>query len=431
MKKAAKNTDWPRIIKVGHASVTVYRMAHAGADKGVTHVVAWLSPSGRQRRKIADESKALEEARLIAGKLSSGKLEAAEMTGSEREELLEARRMAGSTPLLSALREWTRARQLAGADLVAAAQAWKDLHGTTRKEITMREALKAFLTAKERQGVDTKASYRKTLPRLNDSTLADLPINVVTAAMLDDWIHETFKQGENETAHPATFNTVRKRLVSLYRWARKQSYLPRTAQTEAEQLESAQETRETIGIMGVDNFRDTLALMRSEHPEHLAVTALAGFTGLRRSELHAQAWKDINLGRGFLRVTSAKKNTPAMRLVQLPAACVEWLMVCPRKTGEEGALVSPPWGIDLVRKWAKEKEIHCPENAFRHSFISYRVAKTSDVAATALEAGNSATVIFKHYRELVGKPEGEAWFSISPNATTTGEVVEFPAEKTA
>ena len=422
----AKKNEWPRKITVGSCTVKVYEVAHKTAATGKAYVVSYSTPSGRKTSKFADPAKAIEEARLQAGRLAAGKVEAAEMTGSEREELMEARRMAGSTPLLSALREWNRARQLAGADLVAAAQAWKDLHGTSRKEITMREALKEFLTAKERQGVDTKASYRKTLPRLNDSTLADLPINGITASMLDDWIHETFKQGENETAHPATYNTIRKRLVSLYRWARKQSYLPRTAQTEAEQLESAREAREQIGIMAVENFRDVLALMRAHHPEHLAVTVLAGFTGLRRSELHAQAWKDVNLERGFLKVTSAKKNTPAMRLVQLPAACVEWLMTCPRKAGEEGVLVSPPWGIDLVRKWAKEKTIHCPENAFRHSFISYRVAKTSDVAGTALEAGNSASVIFKHYRELVGKPEGEEWFAISPAAKPdANKIVEF------
>ena len=29
---AKKNSNWPRIVKVGHASVTVYRMAHAGGD---------------------------------------------------------------------------------------------------------------------------------------------------------------------------------------------------------------------------------------------------------------------------------------------------------------------------------------------------------------------------------------------------------------
>lgn len=427
-----KRKDWPREITVGSVTVKVYQVAHPTAATGKAYVLAYSTPSGRKTVKFMDPDKALAEARLQAGHLAAGKIEASEMTGSEREELLAARRLAGDMPLLSALREWHRARQLVGADLVAAAQAWKDLHGTARKEISMRDALTAFLKAKERQGVDTKASYRKTLPRLCDAAFADLPINAVTATMLDNWIHETFRQGENETAHPATYNTLRKRLVSLYRWARKQKYLPKTAQTEAEQLESARETREQIGIMEIKDFAAVLTLMRAEHPEHLAVTVLAGFAGLRRTELHAQAWKDVNLERGFLKVTSAKKNTPAMRIVQLQPACVEWLLSCPRKAGEEGKLVSPPWGIDLVRKWAKEASINCPENAFRHSFISYRVAKTGDVPSTALEAGNSPSVVFKHYRELVEKKDGEAWFALTPSAAgRVGQVVDFKKEASA
>ena len=54
------------------------------------------------------------------------------------------------------------------------------------------------------------------------------------------------------------------------------------------------------------------------------------------------------------------------------------------------------------------------QNALRHSFISYRVAETGDVARTALEAGNSPKMIFRHYREVVDEEAAKAWFSITP-----------------
>jgi hypothetical protein len=54
------------------------------------------------------------------------------------------------------------------------------------------------------------------------------------------------------------------------------------------------------------------------------------------------------------------------------------------------------------------------QNALRHSFISYRVALTGDVARTALEAGNAAKMIFRHYREVVEAQTAEAWFAITP-----------------
>jgi hypothetical protein len=36
----------------------------------------------------------------------------------------------------------------------------------------------------------------------------------------------------------------------------------------------------------------------------------------------------------------------------------------------------------------------------RHSFISYRIATVKSADQVALEAGNSPSIIFKHYREL-------------------------------
>ena len=53
-------------------------------------------------------------------------------------------------------------------------------------------------------------------------------------------------------------------------------------------------------------------------------------------------------------------------------------------------------------------------NALRHSFISYRVAATQDVAKVSLEAGNSPQMIFRHYRELVRPADAVKWFAIGP-----------------
>ena len=54
------------------------------------------------------------------------------------------------------------------------------------------------------------------------------------------------------------------------------------------------------------------------------------------------------------------------------------------------------------------------QNALRHSFISYRVAETGDVARTSLEAGNSPKMIFRHYREVVDEAAAAAWFALMP-----------------
>ncbi len=73
-----------------------------------------------------------------------------------------------------------------------------------------------------------------------------------------------------------------------------------------------------------------------------------------------------------------------------------------------------PDGTEVTYRRAAWKK-----NALRHSYISYRVAEIHDVAKVALEAGNSAQIIFQHYRELVREKEAKEWFAIMPTKSET------------
>ena len=74
-----------------------------------------------------------------------------------------------------------------------------------------------------------------------------------------------------------------------------------------------------------------------------------------------------------------------------------------------------PEGSRLVRGPARSAQVAWVKNGLRHSFCSYRLAQTSDAAKVALEAGNSPTMIFRHYRELVTPDQAQEWFSIRPS----------------
>ena len=78
-----------------------------------------------------------------------------------------------------------------------------------------------------------------------------------------------------------------------------------------------------------------------------------------------------------------------------------------REQGEHVPLPPPErTEVKLLFEWK--------HNAMRHSFISYRVAATQNVAQTALEAGNSPRVVFSNYRELDRPADAEKWFGITP-----------------
>lgn len=415
----ARPPSFPIIVRSGSVAVRIYQVERPAERNRAArrfYTVAWHDAGGARRTKqFAELEAARAEAKFKVEALAGGRSEAAAGMSMDDVALLnELRRIAGKTPPLAAFEEWARAKALCGEHLLTAAQAWADSKRAT-KSATVAEAVEAFLTAKRRAGVSMK-SYEAFLPHLATDVGA-APISTITATTLEDWIHERYGDEETETANPSTYNTGRKRCVSLWRWARDKGLVADTVKTQADLIEPMREGSQRIGILGVETFARVLALLRDHHPDHLAVAALAGFAGLRRSELHEQSWEDIDLARGILRVTSAKKGTAAYRLVHLCPAAVEWLTQAPRQEKDEERSItpiSPSWGMDRVRAFAREEKLTCPENGFRHSFVSYRVAATGNVAETALEAGNSAAVVFKHYRELVSKDDGKAWFALTP-----------------
>jgi hypothetical protein len=139
-KYKRKSKEWPRTITVGSARTRVYRVKHSSNRNGVAYVVAYSTPAGRKTQKFADMSEALQEAGIIAERLAAGRVEGSEMSRGEREEYIAARALVGSHPLLSALQEWVRARELCGLDLIRAAENWRESNGWACLEKTDTES---------------------------------------------------------------------------------------------------------------------------------------------------------------------------------------------------------------------------------------------------------------------------------------------------
>jgi hypothetical protein len=49
---------------------------------------------------------------------------------------------------------------------------------------------------------------------------------------------------------------------------------------------------------------------------------------------------------------------------------------------------------------------------------TYLLAVVQSAAQVVLEAGNSPTMLFRHYWALATEDEGKAWFSITANPST-------------
>ena len=122
-------------------------------------------------------------------------------------------------------------------------------------------------------------------------------------------------------------------------------------------------------------------------------------------------WEDVRFAQGFVEVATRKAKTAQRRLVPIQANLAAWLAPYRGRTGKVCAWIRIGRTASAL---AKEHGIDWPNNGLRHSYASYRLAQCQDAAKVALEMGNTPTMIFRHYRELVMPQDAATWWSISP-----------------
>jgi len=406
---------FPRRLVQGNSKVTIYRTKHAKTASGYIYQVAWYDASNTRRLKqFTDPAEAISDGKRRLEQIAAGEIDVAGITNADLKELRRARELAGDTPLLAALEEWKAAKKHADIHLIEAAQEWHERQGSASLEKTLDFVYKEFIAAKIAAGKSAK-TYKPHLDSFSDK-FGWLKISELKEPALQAWLN-TFE------TH-STRNTKRKRLVTLWRWAQKKGYVSRSMTTEAEMTDTAAEVEVNIQTITAPTLVNLLEYMKKHHPKYVAPLALAGLCGLRRSEVQSQLWDDILLKRKLLKVSSAKKGTPAYRIVRLSETALKWLSYGAQTSGE--VCPGTTWAMDRIRDIGQTGDrFTLPPNCFRNGYISHLVALAGNIERTALEAGNSTKIIRKHYLELFPAEEGAKWFGSFPEMTgekiTTGK----------
>lgn len=414
-----KLNSWPREITVGNVTVKVYRVKAPRSKTGFEYVMAWRGENGRERRPFSDAGVALDEAKLKAEKLNAGQIEAAGMDRSDRDQLVRAREIAGNVPLIAALEEWAKARELTNGAVIEAAEAWAKRHAAKFTRRLAPLVVDEFIAYKESRGKSAQRTYGSKLKpvKTNFSTRHIDDITTIEwAQYLGLW-----KDG-------VTSNDFRKRAVEMCRWARDVAgYLPKNVPTPIELTERAKEEDTEIGILTPDTWSKILHWVLVNEPEYLTAIVIAGFCGVRSDEIHGkrddrdkavenpdhdilrQKWEDIDIPQKHLNVTNAKENTPSWRLVPLCETAIEWLALCP---GEHKGYICEPGAMERLRVILRDAGFELPENCFRHSYITYAIPALADgnKHKVADWAGNSVKEIVKRYRRPALPVVAKAFF---------------------
>ena len=115
---------------------------------------------------------------------------------------------------------------------------------------------------------------------------------------------------------------------------------------------------------------------------------------------------------GLIELRAGQAKTGSRRVIPITDTLAAWLEPLERK-----GLVVPTVKSDhrADSALAASLKIEWPRNVLRHSFISYRIAMVKSADQVAMEAGNSPSIIFSHYRELTTEEQANKWFGILPN----------------
>jgi integrase len=400
---ATKEDQWPRVIKRGGSEVKIYRIKNR--NRTAYQVAHWLAGK-RLLKNFAKFAAARAYADEQATLLNSGHHAVARMHENDREAFVTALRILKPlrVPLLDAVKSYAAAVSAMGAkgSLLDAAHEFSRRHPTKGPRRTVSAVVDEFYAAKKQDGVS--AVYLRTL-RYHLNPLKERfrrPIGSVTASDLDAWL-----RGLGRTAR--TRRNALVSLTTLFRFARGLGYLPKNIPTEAEGVARPKVRGGKIEIISPDDL--TKILHAADTDERKIYFALGAFTGIRATELSRLEWKDIDLTRRHVQVSAEDAKTATRRLVPICDSLFAWLLPYAKR---KGRIFSSQRQAERLVQWAGEQIGSWPKNCLRHSFVSYRVAQSQDVAKTALEAGNTPAMIFSNYRELVSPEAAASWFAIMP-----------------
>ena len=152
-------------------------------------------------------------------------------------------------------------------------------------------------------------------------------------------------------------------------------------------------------------------ILHAAPPHLIPILAIGAFAGIRMAELNRLDWSAVDLDRRIIELRAGQAKTASRRIMPIADNLAAWLEPLPRK----GKVVTRPQLLHReTTALARALKLEWPRNVLRHSFISYRIATVKSADQVALEAGNSPSVIFKHYRELTTEDQANEWFGILP-----------------
>ena len=319
--------------------------------------------------------------------------------------------------------------QADGFSLLAAAQT-QAVHGrgaTHLKKCTLGEAVGApgpdkrfknldnqpkasgFLAAKARMGVQkhSLSTCKSVIHDFRDYIGAETQVASITPEMIESWIDDGGVRRKQWAM--VTKRASLARVRGFFAWCIKKDYISINPALKLEGFIVHQLEPE---ILKLDQVVQFLGITKNHDPALLTPAALNLFCGIRPSEVRRMTQSNISFSDREIELKSRQTKTRDRRFIDISDNCLEWL-----KLGGKMPLpnLSHRWDALLVNAKQELGFEKWPHDCLRHSFCSYYLAAHENAAKTALQAGHTESILFKHYRKLVKKEQAEKFWNIYPD----------------
>jgi integrase len=286
--------------------------------------------------------------------------------------------------------------------------------------IRLRDALKLFLDEKERDGLRlrTQQALKASIERFIKAV--DNPwTHEVTHQQVEGYLRGLRSADGQKKASKKFWNNTLNDLRGFFAWsatADKTTNRPFTFENPAATVRSydARQVREEQNARPITTElarvqRIFSALYRWKGGAMVRYFSLAYFAGIRPMEIQRMAGREaelINLKTRIITIPANISKTRHERHVTISDNLAAWLEAFPPPLtcGNFGRMLS-----------AVKKHFKITHDEARHSFISYHVAAYRSLGDAALQAGNSESIIKRHYLNLHPREEGGLFFRIVPD----------------
>jgi integrase len=386
---------------------------HGPKGTGIFRIVPFINPSGIRIFRVTGWT--AERVRIR----QNFETHAEALARVQQLEIEHANLQAAARPILTRLTAEQAAdaeaalAQLKGVGLLEAARFYVANYREPVRQVQIRDAFEVFLA--ERRAANLRpASIEnlriKCLGLVNEH--GQRRVSDITTDTLRGLIFKPSRGPKSRDNH-------RRALHAFFAWAHVEGYC---ADNPAARINPVKVERHEPAILTIEQSQ--LLLTHASNFKGgllLPYFALALFAGLRPTELARLDWSRISFDDKTITIGSDIAKMRGRRIVAMSDNLVAWLAPV---AVNQPPIVGTNWrkdfdAIKLAAGWGTSTKDApelkpWPQDILRHTAISYHLARCQHEGQTATWAGNSPSIVQRHYKGLVKAAAAERFWSLMP-----------------